>query len=955
MLAALPSSELRLWSIFVRDRIGDVKYPPTLQCFQMQNPSPPLDRISFLAFPGNPQLSTGYYSDLVACSSKMMRFIPLRSAKEFIAPTATIYIDAISCAVCAVGRDIIKYDVCTGNIMGTLANVHSVEVTELCMDGREGKRLYLGTANGEVVLINFILGTVLHDVRPHTREVTCMVNHKVHRSTIYSGSIDGSIAIIEEVDGEMHIHTILERAFGKGAGPALAAACIKLAPSVRAVVATSVGPTWGVWRDLTLKKILKVTEQQPVTAVELIGASGDAHEKTFLALEQSAFRLSATQVNARAKELLLTLAVALADGSINIYTVDTLDSIGVKAITLACSRQIYVTSMVLLRSPESNLVNYSSTRRNAAAIVGLQLVAGTDDGAVAVWDANSFRIRADQIFRDTYQRNVSSPTGAIASHSGGFGGNPLSPVAVPGLPRMASATTSKITVTDINSEELISSFDSDLSGIRESHMWTAHHDSISQVDGMEEHGCFVTASYDGFVRIWNIDDECLGEFPLPNLSEKQKDPPFRIVDNTTWKFILEKIAVNESHTRTAKTLLAALHRSSLPERSSRPGTRARSPPKAEPFSLLGVELPQRPSTEENTLRGAVLKEMREPPAVKSEESQFTRYLVHDSSTVDAATAASPTSKKTAAKKARSLWSTLDEIIDSAPTRAYITPAAFSVDSLAQSHYDRMIDGEGHKILTALANTPGKTSSYEKLGPVLLLRNPSMSTNITVPRIDNINRSEIKFGVQSSMYRNADIVINQTDTTPKKFIVHAVAMAKIEHHVKEVGSMVVKITPFHSEDAPAAYASSASEIDPSQPSHAPPEAGVLRMAHVNRLIEKVRAACEDGENASTPSAPPWARRKGAFALSRAQQEALEKKVTSAIRDCYAERGGKEKSSVEADKAARHALTTRALLPFYRADDVKNFMSVFHKVDQDFSGDLGTLVLSRILPHNNTLLT
>jgi Ca2+-binding EF-hand superfamily protein len=34
----------------------------------------------------------------------------------------------------------------------------------------------------------------------------------------------------------------------------------------------------------------------------------------------------------------------------------------------------------------------------------------------------------------------------------------------------------------------------------------------------------------------------------------------------------------------------------------------------------------------------------------------------------------------------------------------------------------------------------------------------------------------------------------------------------------------------------------------------------------------------------------------------------------------------------------ALTTRALLPFYKLDDVKSFMDIFAKVDTDFSGDL-----------------
>jgi Ca2+-binding EF-hand superfamily protein len=36
--------------------------------------------------------------------------------------------------------------------------------------------------------------------------------------------------------------------------------------------------------------------------------------------------------------------------------------------------------------------------------------------------------------------------------------------------------------------------------------------------------------------------------------------------------------------------------------------------------------------------------------------------------------------------------------------------------------------------------------------------------------------------------------------------------------------------------------------------------------------------------------------------------------------------------------RQHLTTRALLPYYKIEDVKNFMETFSKVDEDFSGDL-----------------
>jgi len=57
----------------------------------------------------------------------------------------------------------------------------------------------------------------------------------------------------------------------------------------------------------------------------------------------------------------------------------------------------------------------------------------------------------------------------------------------------------------------------------------AHLDSACVLVPMHEHGCFMTASHDGYHRVWNLDKTCLGEMPLPNLTEKMKVPKEPIV------------------------------------------------------------------------------------------------------------------------------------------------------------------------------------------------------------------------------------------------------------------------------------------------------------------------------------------------------------------------------------------------------------------------------------------
>lgn len=89
-------------------------------------------------------------------------------------------------------------------------------------------------------------------------------------------------------------------------------------------------------------------------------------------------------------------------------------------------------------------------------------------------------------------------------------------------------------------------------------IWTAHFDSICMVCPMHEHGCLVTGSHDGFKRMWNMDTDCLGELPLPNMTHKMKNPQKPIFAHKSWKFILEKIPITAAHRAIAEFLVRAV-------------------------------------------------------------------------------------------------------------------------------------------------------------------------------------------------------------------------------------------------------------------------------------------------------------------------------------------------------------------------------------------------------------
>ena len=75
-----------------------------------------------------------------------------------------------------------------------------------------------------------------------------------------------------------------------------------------------------------------------------------------------------------------------------------------------------------------------------------------------------------------------------------------------------------------------------------------------------------------------------------------------------------------------------------------------------------------------------------------------------------------------------------------------------------------------------------------------------------------------------------------------------------------------------------------------------------------------------------------KRKKNSIISQAVKNTLELKLRNSIKDVH-----KPVSSIKND-SNRVVLTTRMLLPYYKLENIKQFMDIFSSVDQDFSGDL-----------------
>ncbi|MCL4419262.1 hypothetical protein M1146_04125, partial [Patescibacteria group bacterium] len=366
--------------------------------------------------------------------------------------------------------------------------------------------------------------------------------------------------------------------------------------------------------------------------------------------------------------------------------------------------------------------------------------------------------------------------------------------------------------------------------------------------------------------------------------------------------------------------------------------------------------------------------------------------------------------------------------------------AFSDTSIANLMREGLIDTEGHHILRTIAKNHDRVQVYDRSQPTLLIRNPMMSTSVQLPAIDSIKKTEIYFGPQKDMYKNAEKILNEKKEISKLAMRTAVSNGRIEQSVRKVNSMVHLIQPpahdevilpksntntnaddddddnggYHGDDKNRSednkmkirLMKSAAMVPSDATIHMRP----LDHRSIDRWVNRMNSALDlpmttnsfNYRTKSDPGSPnsrlfgSTKRRGKKEIISQAAVLAVEKKLGLAIK-------GEHKARVAANKAAALAqassleaktidpnddisinsnnlipelnntnhhgdyddlddededeanhptsptakgspkkeqgtLTTRQLLPYYKLESVHQFMDIFAKVDENFSGDL-----------------
>ena len=592
------SGEMRLWNIFVKEKTSDLGLAEVLQIFTGVDEAKTA-QISFIYFPFNPKYSTDKYSNIVAASSKLHHFTAEKTKKEFISPSCMLFSESNAALLTAVGKNIMKYDVIHGGFHCEFNGLNNGEITAMSWDGLHMRRLYAGMANGEIMMINFSTGQRISELVVHNKEVTSVATMTYEgKVTVFSCSHDGGIKALTESGGRLTIHYALDNALGENAPLIL----LKPLQAQNLIMAASANRTWGIWTAFALKRLIFYTEEENISGMELI----DMGTGAFRAGELEDYSAN-----------IVILAVCLANG-VNIYALNhSLNKI-VHSHTLVAPELLYLSRSIVSSYPKSLCVNYGATVNPIHLGLEDVLVASSDEGKIMVWNLVGIGMEAVDAFYSLHPDLLNSVEMSLPTRTQEDNAawkkrkaelrkkiklsrlmtkdsfKCLHGIDTTNSNKPESLDSTELTNTTELTEEgsmqarRVSSYfskpsnsvpsslqKSDRNMVKMVHVslcWQGHADIIQSMIPLVEHNCFISMSLDGYIRFWNLQEECVGELPLPNITDHRRkyDKEKDVVRPQCWKFVMEKMPVTWEHRSIAARLvqMVQLHSKNARKRSA---------------------------------------------------------------------------------------------------------------------------------------------------------------------------------------------------------------------------------------------------------------------------------------------------------------------------------------------------------------------------------------------------
>lgn len=964
------TGEFRLWNIFVAEREKDVTPISAIQTFEMFEPEAPINHIAFLALPYNPKYSCSHYSNLVACSSTLLHFCPVKNGKEFIPPTASVYNHSCNCVAITIGKNLLTYDMCTGSLLNVVRNMHHADLTALCLDESRGRRLFVGCDDGSLLLVNFSTGLVCDLITPHSNEITCAAFNST-KNAVFIAGVEGKISSVEETAGKLrvqyHSDYLFKNADGKGV---TAVATMRLLPSLRAVLLSSAGPRWGMWQDNNFCKLLVMEETSPVAAIEVVGASGyyscDDHKGVNHRPNTSSASTSTHQL---AHDRVVTVAVASAY-QIQVYCIDLEHLVGVISYSLTLNAAGYILSMALVAAPLSNCANYSSSSAQPASALGRQLVVATDDGILASWAAhNMLQHSEDKLHTAMQALGLQAPIQANTKDTTHLF-----------LTQSSSIQISKKKFIKSSRDALATTFfqPSIPERVTECRRWSGHGDTILSVLPIHQHGGILSVSFDGYIRVWTLYGKYLGEAPLMNIADSMKSQRSTQKMQDTWKFFVEKVPLENYHEKAETFVRRAQSLTAIPSNLlTKPKRYSESTVQNQRANFMNQQhrlspMLDEPSQPVEQLRTQMLRSLSAPGAL---DAAVPIRPKHNASTSSTASSSSNISCQTLSTlNSKSTWQSTQEIAEATPIKAFTTPAAFTESSLNQYRINGTLDAKELQSLKQVSLNSDLVAAYERQTEIVMLRDTKTACRFELPVIEEIKKSEINFGPQKHIYKNANKYIEKYSNISHKKVVHAVSLSRIQQNVRNVNSMIHVLAPAELDSLPEhdettnpttsnsmtarllkSKAAVPNDLKPKQ----------LDLERLEKVVDKYKQAME-GADIGKDVVKSFSLKT--LTLTPYLNEDLDKKVYAAISDRYQHQqrlktaqplhalGSSDSvSSVSSignkSKIKKNARLSRQLLPYYTLENVHHFMDIFAKFDMDFNGELNRQEWVKLFTHLN----
>lgn len=583
-------------------------------------------KIRFLEFPYDPQFSIGVYSDIIAGSPGLIHIVPEKTINDFIPPTTICCAEPSGYIITACGADLFKYDLCSGTFTATYQLDSESEVTCSCGDGNYARRMFVGFANGRLAIVNYTTGKILESVMVNPKGVSCISVFKVNGlNLLYVGSPDGRISCIEDTQNGLNIHLTAEQVIGDNCGINRIVPVESLSLIVASSGGKCWG-IWDsmtfrrlflIEEDGIISDICVIGSSRDKADVDermSLGMSTIDQGHTVTVAISCSIHINIYTADSLHSKIAFThrlrpqhipsVPLLYLSGMTLLRAPDT-KSLNYSTLTSSSKSKLVNEGNLLISSSDEGYIviwNIHHIRKDSKARFQsiFPLFPTTSHNSLrALSSAESFDFNHAHNTESTLHPH--HPTFITYGHDGHEGSH------LAGFDHHDHAhPTTKDSLDDRNNHsERRSSFyemrkehekkshnkrrekheeemklkksqsmfrikvNNDDVGGRDSYItetsklyFFAHADLVTCLISLNDSGCILTASMDGYQRIWNMDADCLGELPLPNLSEKLKNNSlFRDVDTAesqTWKFILERIPVNISHRDIARKLVLSI-------------------------------------------------------------------------------------------------------------------------------------------------------------------------------------------------------------------------------------------------------------------------------------------------------------------------------------------------------------------------------------------------------------